>query len=404
MKKNNKLIFRMILLAMTFIFVISFVSSANIGVSPANVYFKDILRGGYAEKTVTITIDSVEPTKVTLSTRGDIAQWISFKEKEFEVSKGKPYYLKIIMQPPIDIPNGNYSGFLRVTVSGKGNTIEGQATGIVNAALDLYIQADVTDVEYSSCKATGFGVQSAEKGDDVLFNLNVYNEGNIRLSPTVKIDVWNQERTQIVKKIEFSNEVIIPTTEKELTVKMDSSDLDIGQYWAEITSVECYASETLTFDILEEGALKAQGTLLNINSPPWIKVGDTTLIEALFENSGEKNVNARFKGEITLGSRIVQILESESSSVNIGDLGTFKFYFTPKEEGRYIVTGVVLYDGKRTFEKSTVINVEKNGFSWNELKMPLIYLILIIAIAYLAYKIKKEKKRDKKMRDILRLK
>jgi hypothetical protein len=396
MKKINNQIIRMIFLGIAFIFVISFVSSANIGISPANIYFKDVLRGGYAERGTTITIDSIEATKVNLTTRGEIAEWISFKESEFEVSKNKPYYLKIMVNPPIDMPNGKYSGFLRVTTSNKGKAVEGQATGVVNAALDLYIEVEVTDVQYTSCISSGFNVQSAEKGDDVIFKLNVLNEGNIRLSPTIKIDIWDQERIGIVKQFEFSEDIIIPTTAQELTIRMDSSDLELGQYWAEITSVECYSAETLTFDILEEGALKALGILLRITSPTWINVDDTTYIEAEFENTGEKTVNARFKGEITLGNKIVQILESESSSVDIGDTENFKFYFTPRKEGKYIVTGIVLYDGKRTFEKSTVINVEKKGFGWDELKMLLIYLFLILAIAYLGYKIKQQRKRNKK--------
>jgi hypothetical protein len=398
MKKRNVLTFRMLILVVTFISIISFISATNIGISPANIYFNGVLRGGYAERTVTITVDSDTPTKVSLAPRGDIAPWLNFSAKEFEVSKNKPYYLRIIVQPPTDIPNGNYSGFLRVTTSGKGNTVAGQATGIVNAALDLYIQTDITDVQFSSCRASSFSVQSAEKGDDVVFKLNVYNEGNVRLSPTIKIDVWDQERTGIVKQMEFSDDTIIPTTEKELSIKMDTSDLEIGQYWAEVTSVECYASETLTFDVLEVGALKAQGTLLSVTSPPWIKVGDTTLIEALFENSGEKNVNARFQGEITLGNKIVQILGSESSTVDMGGVQTFKFYFTPQKEGRYIVNGVVMYDGKRTFEKGTVINVERKIFGWNQIKMILIYVILILAIAFIAYKIRQEKNKHKNMR------
>ena len=50
--------------------------------------------------------------------------------------------------------------------------------------------------------------------------------------------------------------------------------------------------------------------------------------------------------------------------------------------------------GKRTFEKSTVINVEKKGFDIGIIRTILIYLILLIVIAYLAYKIKKEKRRN----------
>lgn len=395
MKNKNKLIFTMLFLVVTFIAIISFASATNIGISPASTYFNNVLRGGYAEKIVTITIDSTEPTKVSLSPRGDIAEWLSFEETEFEVSKNNPYYLKIVIQPPIDIPNGNYSGFLRAITSSKGESIEGQATGIVNAALDLYIEVSITDVEFISCRAWNFNVQSAEQGDNIIFNLNAYNEGNVRLYPTINIDIWDQERTEIVKQLKFTDEMIIPTTEKELNIKVSSSDLEIGQYWAEVTSVECYSSETLTFDVLEEGALKALGVLSKIVSSSWVKVGDTTIIEVLFENTGEKNVNAKFKGEISFGGNIIQILESEINNVGIGKSNTFKFYFTPKKEGKYIVTGIVLYDGKRTFEKSTIINAEKNGFGWDELKMVLIYAILIIMIAYFAYRIRQEKERNK---------
>lgn len=393
---------RIILLAFAFIFIVSFVSSANIGISPASIYFKDVLRGGYAERNVIITIDSTDDTKVEIEPRGDIAEWLSFKETEFEVSKGNPYYLKVVVQPPVDMPNGIYSGFLRVTTEGKGKLIEGQATGTVNAALDLYVEVEITDVQYTSCFASGYSVQSAEKGDDIIFKLNVLNEGNVRLFPTIKIDIWDQERMGVVKQIEFSNQMIIPTTQEEVIVRVDSSDLEINQYWAEVTAVECYSAQTLTFDVLEEGALKALGVLLKVISPTWIKVDDTTYIEALFENIGEKSVNARFKGEITLNGKIVQILESESSSVDIGEQETFKFYFTPRKEGKYIVNGIVLYDGKRTFDKNTVINVERKGFGWDNIKTILIYAVLIIGIAYLAYRIKQEKTLKKKIRGIAR--
>jgi len=142
---------------------------------------------------------------------------------------------------------------------------------------------------------------------------------------------------------------------------------------------------------VEEGALKAQGSLTKIITLPWVDKGDTTSIKAYFENTGEKTVQAMFKGEITQNGKIVQILESEKNSVSIGEINEFNFYFTPREVGKYIVTGRVFYDGKRTFEKSAVINVRDSGFKLSKLKMPAIYLVLIILIAFLLYKIRKER-------------
>ncbi len=47
-----------------------------------------------------------------------------------------------------------------------------------------------------------------------------------------------------------------------------------------------------------------------------------------------------------MGNKIIQILESENSLVDMGESNTFKFYFTPKIQGKYIVSGRVFYDEK----------------------------------------------------------
>ena len=392
MKKEDKnKTMKISLIFAILILIINLISGANIGISPARIDFKDVLRGGYAEKFVIVTIDSIEPVKVNISVRGEIAEWLSFEEKEFEVSNTEPYYMKVMVEPPEDIPNGDYSGFIRVMTYGEGKVIEGYATGIVNAALDLNTNVEVTDVEILSCQATQFKVESAEKGDPIIFSVEVANNGNIRLKPNFKIEIWEENQIQIVKEENFIGEEIIPTTSKKIVMNVDSSDLDLGQYWADVYSIDCYNSQTLTFDVLEEGALKAFGSLTKIVAPPWVEKDDTTSIKAYFENTGEKTVSAMFKGEITLDGKIVQILESESSSVGIGDTNEFNFYFTPRKVGKYIVTGRVFYSGKRTFEKSAIINVRDTGFKISKLKMPVIYLILIALIAFLFYKIQKER-------------
>jgi hypothetical protein len=395
-KENKKKIMKTLIGILGLILISNLVSAANIGISPAKINFENVLRGGYAEKYAIISVDSTVPVRVNISVRGDIADWLSFEEMEFDVSNGKPYYMKIMVTPPEDIPNGNYSGFIRVRTFGEGNIAEGQATGIVNAALDLNTNVEITDIEMLSCQATQFMVESVEKGDPIIFSSEVSNQGNIRLRPVFRVEIWDENQIEIIKEEEFTGEAIPPTTSKKITWNVASNDLDLGQYWAEVYSIDCYNSQTLTFDVLEEGALKASGVLTSIITPPWVEKDDTTTIKAYFENNGEKTVSAMFKGEITLNGKIVQILQSEPASVSIGDTNEFNFYFTPREVGKYIVTGRVFYDGKRTFEKSAIINVRDTGFKWSKLKMPTIYLILLTAIAFLFYKIQKERKRYEK--------
>jgi len=380
------------ILLLLIIFILPIVSGANIGVTPATIHFKNVLRGGYAERSVIISVDSENPIKISLTTRGEIKDWLNFSSLEFEVNKSSPYRLKVSVNPPEDIPNGNYTGFIKLTASQDTKAAEGHATGAVIASLDLYTIVEITDIEYFSCKATNFKVESAEKGDPIIFSLDVYNGGNIRIKPRIKIDIWDQEQINLVKEVEFSETEIIPTTKKKVIIEVDSGDMELGQYWADVSAIDCYSSSTLTFDVLEPGALKASGILEKIITNPWINEEETTMIQAVFKNNGEKTVRAQFKGKINKGNKIIQILESEKILVPIDNSTTFNFYFTPKEKGKYIVSGRVFYEGKRTYEKSAVINVKPSGFKLSSLFIPLIYLILIILIAFMLYKINKEKR------------
>jgi len=295
-------------------------------------------------------------------------------------------------EPPGDTPNGIYQGFVRAKISTKGNLIEGQATGIVNAALDLNVEVEVTDVESKGCSANNLRVESTEIGDPIIFGARVYNQGNIKLKPNLRVEIWDENQIEIVRQETFVGPEISPTTSEEIVFEVESSGLDLGQYWVDFYAVDCYNSQTLTFDVLEVGALKASGVLTTIITEPWVEIGDTTSMQALFGNTGEKSIRAQFKGYITLDGKIVQILESPVSLVGIDENKDFNFYFTPQKIGKYIITGRVFYDGKRTFEKNGIINVIDSGFKLSKITKPLIYILLIIGIGFLLYKINQEKK------------
>ena len=85
-EKREKLGILLVVLIMV-ILISPNVLAANIGISPARVYIKEVLRGGYAEDTVIITIDSEDPIGVSLQTRGELESWLNFSNKSFNVSK-----------------------------------------------------------------------------------------------------------------------------------------------------------------------------------------------------------------------------------------------------------------------------------------------------------------------------
>lgn len=389
--KNREVIFvGLVLIGM--LILTNFVSAAQIGISPSQINFKGVLRGGYSERTVTISTDSETKTKVELQPRGDILDWLNFSAMEFEISKETPYLLTISTSPPTGTPNGNYSGYLRVkTTQQNGEIKEGQATSTVLPVVDLLVNVEVTDVEYFECLANNFVINSVEEGENLIFKTSVKNLGNVIINPELKIDIWDSEQLQILKTETYSEVGVIPTTEKEIEIVMNSKGLKIGQYWVDISVIECYASQTLTFDILEEGSLRANGILTNIISNPWIAVGETTIIEAVFMNTGEKNVNSYFEGKISQGTKTIQLLKSEKINVLTGEDNTYQFYFTPRKVGRYVVSGRIFYDNKKTFEKATIINVQTEKITLGKVLQVLIYVFLIFGIAFLLYKIRKEK-------------
>lgn len=365
-----------------------------VGVSPGSFSYDNVLRGGYAERLFTITFSGNNDIEVSVEPLGDIRDWIKFSSNKSIVRKDDPWFLSVSIEPPADVPNGNYTGFFRVRTSAVGSAgAPGTASGNVIAVLDAFLQVEITDFEIVQCDARGFEARTIEEGDDLAFEVTIENQGNIRLKPRVLVDMWDQEQIDIVKNIEFTGKEVLPTREEKFIFRSSSDDLEIGQYWIDMLAVQCGEKETLTMDILEIGSLRANGVIKEIIAPVWTTVDETIPMFVIFENNGEKEVDARFIGQINLGDRIVQTLESEVSSFEVGETSNFTFFFTPRQEGRYVVSGRVLYDKKRTFEAGKVINVKGKEIGIKQIGLYALYGLVILVILYLYYRIRKERKR-----------
>ncbi|PIN89395.1 hypothetical protein COU57_06195 [Candidatus Pacearchaeota archaeon CG10_big_fil_rev_8_21_14_0_10_32_14] len=106
------------------LFFINLVSSQSIiGVSPGELYYKDVLRGGYAEKSVLVIANSEEPVDIEIEGLGAMKSWFNYTKK-FTLDDGKNFQLVISVSPPPDIPNGNYTGFVRVNTISRDKYLE----------------------------------------------------------------------------------------------------------------------------------------------------------------------------------------------------------------------------------------------------------------------------------------
>ena len=365
-------------------------NAVSVGVTPGTLGFKNMLRNGYAEDEVTVTINTEENTTAKAVARGAIKDWVNFSADFFSVSKASPYPLKIIIMPPSDVPNGDYSGTITIETSPLGTSVaEGSAGATVKAAVNVLASINIIDVVYERCTVKGFSIMNIEKGEPLEISAVILNNGNVRINPRITVDIWDQDRANKVDMLDYNDQEILPTTTGYIKIRANNS-LGIGQYWAEIKAEECQASDVLTFDVMEPGSLSAMGLLRRIYNKPFAFIGDDVEIVATFINTGQKAVSAKFRGNIKLGSSIAKELESYPNEVPVGESTNFTMHFTPQKEGRYIISGRVIYDNKRSFEGSSVLTVTKR--EEENVWLYASYFVIALIIVFLLWKIRRTKK------------
>jgi len=387
-----------------FLFLISsmLAEATVIGANKGVISFRNVLKNGYAQELVTLTTDTDFNLSITYNIYGNISDWIRLEPptQPFFISKNNPYTVAVIVEPPIDAKNQQYSAsveFLTGALAGP----EGQFGTAVRAAINTRLGVEITGQEIVSCSAGGFQLNDMEEGYPLEFYAVVTNQGNVRLRPEFTLEFWNQDQSKIIGTFNFTaNEDILPTVQKKIFYSLNQN-LPIGQYWVKIKTSPCGdgGGGFVTVSVLEHGGISDQGELVAIENNPWVKVGSIVPIDAVFKNLGSRVVSAKFKGTISSTEEIFKVIDTDPIDVMPGETAKIRTYFNPDQTGQYMITGRVLYNKKLTFEKSSVLNVNPSGqapsvqaaFSWNALFMGVVILIIIILIILIFKKRRKRK-------------
>ncbi len=395
MKTRNLMIF-----LISALFLMQYASSAIIGVSPSILHFNKMLKNGYAETPLIVTTSTQYPISAHLTKEGEIKDWITFTpdKDNFDFSYSDPYSFTLIIEPPIDAKNGNYTGILKVTTDELATVQEGAGSSVI-AQIAIPIFVEVIGDEVILCRAGAISASNTEAGKPFSVRSTVYNDGNVRLRPQIKVDVYDQYMTKVVFSNTFYGEQILPTKSKEIVKEIDN-DLDIGQYFTEIYLVDCGVSKKITFDVVEKGGIADTGELIGIRANDIIRTNEPTPIVPLFHNTGTRSVLAQFKGEVRnlKTDKIAQVLESDKLEIPPGESTEFLMYFTPKDAADYQISGRVTYNNKITFnEQSRIIKVvegEPFRFSW--IFYIILYLIVGLVILILIGKIRKAQRKKRR--------
>ncbi|NIO21308.1 MAG: hypothetical protein GTN76_11375 [Candidatus Aenigmarchaeota archaeon] len=335
------------------------VYAVSIGISPADLYFSNVLKNGYAEKTIAVSTSSETPVKFTVAASGSIKDWIEFDPSEdLEVSKNSMKRITVIVKPPGNVANGVYGG--SIVVSTEPSEPEGGIGVGVTTGAASGISVEITGEEIKRARVENVKVKDTEEDYPVEFSVSILNDGNVIITPLIQIEITGKGETNVLKSTSHSQTDILPTKMKIIRIKMDTDDLDIGEYAGDVKVFlddEKLYEQTLSFHVFEKGTLSKMGVLQSVWNEPWVREGDVVKIDAYFENTGEVVVSGKFKGEVYLGNRLVEVIESDELEVPVGKTVVMSSYFNPETQGRYVVKGYVVYEGKTTGTKESVINV-----------------------------------------------
>lgn len=366
-------------------------NASAIGVSPGTISFDKMVRGGYAEKILTISTAGDEDLTLKIEASGEIKEWITFEPSDAHVILPKKSAKQLLVK--INIPNtarnGLYNGEVIIST-----LYLGAETGNVSGArfmpgIIVRVQLNLTGEEVVAYDITSISVKDTEQNYPAEFNLRIENIGNVVVTPGIHVTILNSDKEEIGKTLDYAQTSILPTTSKQITIKMPTKGMDIGAYYARISS-DRGEEQTLFFQILAQGTLALKGSLEQILlNKIWVKPGETVKVDATFSNDGELSIDsAKLKGEAyiidpTYGTKeLAGVFEGDSISVPVGEKVTLNAYFTPQKSGIYTIQGMAIYSGKRTDVKSTILNVLETSSSGYGVYYFLIGSIIVIAVVF----------------------
>ncbi|MBD3389231.1 MAG: hypothetical protein GF416_09060 [Candidatus Altiarchaeales archaeon] len=352
-----------VLVAAVFMVLAGTASAVTIGAGPSTIDFGKMVKGGYAERVITVSTSGDEDLTCTIELTGDIADWMSTDQGDvFELPADSRQKVLAMVEPPEDSENGRYSGAIYIKAA-PTSELSGGTGLIVGAGVKIKVGLEITDEETVSYKLSGASVSDTEIGYPIKFTANVMNNGNVEAKPQIDIRIMDQAGAEVKTHTQAGSD-ILPTVTEDVVVEVPSDDLQEGFYRAKVMVGD--EEQEVKFNILQPGTLAVKGVLKSLSvNKMWVEAGESVKIAAEVENTGKVLIeNAKLTAEVYMiddryeTENLVKPVEgAETLDVPVGQTVELVAYFTPPKAGRYKIYGAVSYEDKKTKPKSTILNV-----------------------------------------------
>ncbi len=374
---------KIILIVITILLIAQSTRAITIGSDTGKIFLPRVLRNGYASKTITLSTDSIDEVIVQPLITGEASQWITIIPGNISLRKDNPAQVKIIVQPPRDIANGNYTAMISFTFMSNQNPSTRIGSKIITS-INIPITIEITGIEIKSCDSSTIIIPDIEVNNKPVLRTRILNTGNVRIKPPVKIKILDKEMINtLYEGTIYPDKEVMPTEEETLYYEIPV-DLQVGQYWADINIEDCGIQTMISFDVLETGGISDKGSFLRIDYKGKPFKGNILEMFAVFMNKGYRPVTASFEGRIIRNDKVVKLIETPSITINPGKVGYIPFYFKPMETGSYVIKGRVRYNDKLSYERSITINVKEE--SSNNIYVIIVLVIIAVILAIILRK------------------
>ena len=372
-------------------------SAVSIGAGPSNLDFGKMVRGGYAEQSVTVGTSGDENLTCTVEYTGNTKDWVSTdKGTGFILPANGRVDLKIIMQPKPDTANGGYDGAVYIKAA-PTSLIESGAGLAVGAGVKIRVTVEITGKEEVSLNVENVVVDDTEIGYPIKIKTLLTNNGNIMIKPNITSDIIDATGSKIISG-EYADTPVLPTREETIPFTLPSKGMSTGQYNA---LVNVYAQDQLMynkvvpFKILPKGTLSVSGQLvdvsLNTETP---SIGEVVKITGKFKNMGQVTIDVKLKSEVYFNDKLADVKESDSMEVDPGSTVLLDTYYTPTKEGNHILKVQALFNNIQTEQKTMVVTVGSEGLISSGIISPDIIIVAVAILLLLVVIILKSRKKQ----------
>ena len=337
----------------------------GLGISPASITISDAFKGGSYERTITVFNTGDETGTFGVTAEGECAGWISFYNgtkpdipiTEITIPGKDKVKVLVKFDIPENIANADYTSTIYAQSIPTGNITEGMgAMATIRIPSKVLIQVTGTQILKGTVKS--ITTMDIEIDYPLKVKVEFQNEGNVIAKP--KIAVAITKNGELVDSFVHDETGIKPGETDTVTVLWNTTGRATGDYVANVTvslGEDVLASKDLPFKVLPFGTLTRQGVLhsLTIEGEPLVNIVIKPV--ANFENTGQIDTMAKFKGEIYHEGNLLDVMESDEMFVEVGESGKLADYYKITEAGSYVIKGRVFYSGKETAEKEVSFTV-----------------------------------------------